>query len=191
MRGLPRRVGWVCTAAAMLAGSGACRGSADRGDAGASGAATGAAPARPADQPRDSGVGASADLRTLVDSLRRLPGRFEAGRNAFDLRFVGQTGVFAALAKHGDSAVRALADCLDDVRPAAATLRGRPVVTGVMCDEALTSVATYEAADRAGDSDANWPGYVRPDATPEALRAAKRAWSDVVRRRAYVLSSSM
>lgn len=126
-------------------------------------------------------------LGGLVDSLRRLHGSFQVRGAPPDYQFVGQTSVFQRFSEHGDSAVIALVDCLDRTDPSATTLGGRPVSLGIMCSEALSRVALYEATDSQGDLDADWPGYVNATASQSALVAAKHAWSPVLKRHMYQL----
>src|SRR3546814_15058636 len=65
-----------------------------------------------------------------------------------------------------------LVACIDDPRPARATLDGAPVTLGVVCYQALRLVAYVEAT--------GWPGHIGPLASPAARRAAKRAWQAVL-----------
>jgi hypothetical protein len=126
---------------------------------------------------------ASADtLSVLVDSLTRLEGEFVATQVG-TYEFSGDRSVLLAFTTYGDSAVAKLVDCIDRPDLAAARFRGSPVRVGFMCLTALehTIYSTkHEDAD-----DPEWPGLVEPGADPAALRAAKKAWQEVVATKAY------
>ncbi|HEX7041204.1 MAG TPA: hypothetical protein VF202_13890 [Trueperaceae bacterium] len=126
-------------------------------------------------------------LGKLIEKLGQLPGSFERTGRSGAYAFTGDRNVIHAIVLFEDAAVPRLVDCLDNTEPAAATLNGEPVPVGVMCYEALRFTASYEATDEQGDLDPTWPGYIGPDATAEDLRAAKGAWEEVVRRKAYVI----
>lgn len=128
----------------------------------------------------------SDSLAALIGTLKHVPGRFEQGVNGV-MVFKGDRNIFRAIREFEDNAVVRLVACLDDTMQAAATSNGRNVLTGVMCDQALKATAYYEAVDERGDADPTWPGYISPDATATQLRAAKKAWEVVVRKRAYVI----
>jgi hypothetical protein len=126
-------------------------------------------------------------LGALIQRLRVLPGSFEARAVSEVVRFRGETTLLVAIADFGHEAVKRLVDCLDDAEPARATFRGDAVPVGAMCYEALRMTAYHEATDERGDVVTGWPGYIRSP-TLDQLRAAKAAWQDVLRRRAYTLS---
>src|SRR3546814_19245300 len=65
-----------------------------------------------------------------------------------------------------------LVACIDDPRPARATLDGAPVTLGVVCYQALRLVAYVEAP--------GWPGHLAPLASPAHRSPAKPAWQAVL-----------
>jgi hypothetical protein len=117
----------------------------------------------------------------LIDSLGRVSGQFEQEQSG-QWGFASGVALFEAIGTFGDSAVSRLVACIDDLTPAAALLRNRPVARGVMCYQALRHVAYAEPE---GSDTGEWPGVVSPTATANQLRAAKRAWTDIVRARSY------
>jgi len=91
----------------------------------------------------------------------------------------------------GDSAVVRLVDCMDDDRPAAATVERDTIARGAMCYAALTHIAYYEAfAHRPDDEHMMdpWRGDMSLGASPSVRRKAQAAWRAVVRLKAYHLS---
>jgi hypothetical protein len=84
-----------------------------------------------------------------------------------------------------DQIVRDLVNCLDDRRPAQATLKGERVSVGIVCYEALTQIVYYEPPARNGDIASTWSGHIEPTATGDQLAEAKRAWNDVIDKKAY------
>ena len=80
----------------------------------------------------------------------------------------------------------ALVDCLDDLSPSASRLDGKKVAVGIICYEALTLLTYYEATAPGGDIARDWPGHISPTATGGELRAAKEAWSQVLKEDRYV-----
>jgi len=84
-----------------------------------------------------------------------------------------------------DQIVRDLVDCLDDATPSATTLKGDRVPVGVVCYEALSQIVYYEPTEPNGDIARWWPGHVEPTATLSQLQEAKRAWADVLKKKAY------
>lgn len=130
-------------------------------------------------------VADSLRLEALVDSLPLLRGEFT---NPLPGRwdFSGDRRYLIAFERFGDSAVVTLTQCLDRADSAAATFQGRRVLAGFMCYAALTRVAYYEW-DQEPEQPALWLGIVPADATPRQLRAAKEAWTEVVRTKRYVL----
>jgi hypothetical protein len=133
---------------------------------------------------REPGVGAppapAMQLSSLVDSLRRLPGKFTQSPARVWL-FSGDDAVFNTLFDRGDSAVIALVDCIDRTDLAMATLAGKRVAFGVMCATALQRIASATEYEDAGD----WAGVILPTATPLELKEAKKAWQKVVAKRTY------
>lgn len=125
----------------------------------------------------------SVTLSALLDSLRRVPGEFSLSPASM-WRFSGDPSVFVALFDYGDSAVARLVDCMDRSDPVIATLNGKPVVLGIMCATALQRIASASEHEDASDK---WTGVIEPSATPVQLKAAKKAWQEVVARKAYRL----
>lgn len=125
-----------------------------------------AAPAAAADAP-------------LEDALQRFEGsfRWDAARGEHD--FSDRPGLAALLGAAPEQRLPELAACIDDPRPARATLDGKAVSLGVMCYQALRLLAYVEQPD--------WPGHIGPLATPAERRAARAAWQAVLEEGAYVL----
>ena len=119
----------------------------------------------------------------LIDSLSRLEGRYALV--GAQQQFEGNQALFMAIGEHGDSAVAALVGCLDDSRASRVTNDSGRVLVGALCGMALQRMAY---ATEHEDSDTPWPGVVTPDMDASRLRAAKTAWQDVQKRRAYRLS---
>lgn len=77
--------------------------------------------------------------------------------------------------------------CMDDERNSKVKYRGKAVPLGMLCYEALTFTVYYEPTDARGDVAKHWPGYLKSgDISLAGLRAAKRAWEEVARKKAYV-----
>lgn len=93
--------------------------------------------------------------------------------------------VFRGLVAFGDSAIGPLVDCIGDAHPTNTTIAGQPVLTGVLCAEALGRIIYHEETDSSGDIDPNWPGYVSPRANATDLQRAQRAWRTVVQSGAF------
>ena len=154
-------------------------------------------PKRPSEQPSSSEEARpsspapridsrAVSLTVLIDSLTRIKGEFtswEQGR----WEFTGDASVRRAFDAYGDSAVVRLVECLDRIEPAQATVRGRRVPMGVMCYWTLRRLAYYEWYDDPEYRE-GWPGEIPPTASPEELRAAREAWSAVVREKRHVLT---
>src|SRR5262249_53719515 len=100
-------------------------------------------------------------------------------------RFSDKAALERLVGTADDQTVRDLVDCLDDANPSATTLKGTHVPVGVICYEALTQIAYYEPTDPNGDVARQWSGHVQPTATLTELPAAKRAWTEVVKKKAY------
>jgi hypothetical protein len=148
-------------------------------------------PAPSAPQPADhlpvSVPRSVAELDTLVGGLATFPGELAA-----DWDFVGDHRTFAALMELSDSnpaladtAVARLVDCMGRMEPSAMTFEGRTVPVGIVCHRALKWVAYHEETGPDGGLVGTWAGDVPVNASPEALRAAQRAWRVVVRQRTY------
>jgi hypothetical protein len=117
----------------------------------------------------------------LIDSLMRVEGTFNL-RPDQTWTFTGNRDVTMALIKREDSAIPSLVECLSRFDSAAARVNSRHVLAGALCGEVLMRAAiVLEHEDGSGD----WEGVVEPDAQPSDLRAAARAWRDVLARRAY------
>ena len=130
----------------------------------------------------------SDSLRAAVQSLRILDGSFVQETDS-SWTFKPDSPLFAEIARYGDTAISELVTCMDDIRPTAATVDGRPVPTGVMCYETLRRFVYYEHWDPAIEGySPDWAGYLTPAAGPTELQAAKRAWLIVVREKAYRFS---
>jgi hypothetical protein len=57
----------------------------------------------------------------------------------------------------------------------------------MVCYEALTQLVYYEPTAPSGDVALEWEGYVAPSASAQDLRAAKKAWMQMVEQDAYIL----
>ena len=121
-------------------------------------------------------------LALLVDSLAKIPGEFESNPvGTFSFR--GDETLFNAFYQYADSAVVALVECLGNSSPARATYEGRPVPIGYMCYSALIRMAYPTAFE---DSPGDWPGVLlNPAPSADELRAAQRAWEEVIAQDAY------
>lgn len=135
-------------------------------------------------------VAAHADsLERMVARLATLPGEF-VRRDHRTWVFSDGGGPLHGPAAFGHAAVARLVACLDDARPAAATVDGRPVLVGAMCGHALRWMAyprELEAESGWADRPERSPFEVEPTASPDELRAAKAAWSRAVRNGTYSL----
>jgi hypothetical protein len=78
-----------------------------------------------------------------------------------------------------------LIECLDNPTLSQSTLNGKPVVTGIVCYEALTQLASHEPTDAHGDVAKSWLGEVSPKASLAELKAAKEAWQQVQKEKTY------
>jgi hypothetical protein len=119
-------------------------------------------------------------------------GSFELVQNLGLPRYIYRGDSFWELLKRysdDDEAVRDLApslvDCMDDISSSESTLGGVRLPRGLICYWFMIHLIYYEHGNEKGDIDFNWPGFILPDATPEQLRSAKRAWEKVVRERSY------
>ncbi len=138
----------------------------------------------------DSGVAERPEARqdtiaALIERLRSTPGRFVLVLANRQYELEGKDSLLPPFAAFGDSAVVRLVACLDRDDPTRVTVEGRPVLLGALCHLALTYVAYAEPE---GSESGDWPGDVFPTASAEQLRAAKAAWEQVVRTRAYRLN---
>lgn len=118
--------------------------------------------------------------RAIEEALLAAEGRFIWEDARQDYIFSDRSGLFELLSPMPESDLPILVACIDDPRPARATLDGAPVTLGVVCYQALRLVAYVEAT--------GWPGHIGPLASPAARSAAKRAWQAVLAEGRYVLS---
>lgn len=79
-----------------------------------------------------------------------------------------------------------LVACIDDESPTQTRLNGKPVMLGILCYQALTQIVYYEPTEPGGDISKSWPGHISPIATVNELRAAKRAWQQVLENKAFI-----
>lgn len=121
----------------------------------------------------------TAGATSLEESLRAFEGRFDWDAARQDYIFSDRPGLAALIEPVAEGSLAALVDCIDDPRPAAATLDGKPVTLGALCYQALRQSAYVEAD--------NWPGHIGPLADPAARKAAKQAWQQALSERRYVL----
>lgn len=121
-------------------------------------------------------------LDTLLDSLRRVPASFTEDKFYNLWEFHGDTAIFSAIATYGDSGLARLVEALDDTTPSRATANGRPVPAGVMYNQALKRMAYYEWDCGSDPAQLLCAGFIRPNATNQQLRAAKRAWREAFAR---------
>jgi hypothetical protein len=83
-------------------------------------------------------------------------------------------------------AVNVFVNCLDDLTLTNSTLRGKRLVMGVICHEALSQTVYYESTAQEGDIAKKWSGHILPTATPDELKEAKRAWKKVLDSKSYI-----
>ena len=118
-------------------------------------------------------------------TLSRVSASYEWSAASKRYRFSDKATLERLVGSAGDQIVRDLVDCLDDTTPSATTLKGGLVPVGVVCYEALTQIVYYEPTEPSGDIAKRWPGHIEPTATPIQLQEAKRAWTEVLRKKAY------
>ena len=80
-----------------------------------------------------------------------------------------------------------LVNCIDNPSSSNSTLNGKHTPLGVVCYQALSQTAYYEATDSTGDIKSRWSGHVLPTANANELREAKRAWLEVINSNSYIL----
>ena len=135
--------------------------------------------------PEVQAVGPNLQLDSLVSALKRMAGKLTTdGKDSWVLQ--GSAKLLAALAAHRDSAVVSLVACLGDEAPSRTTAALEPVPVGVLCYAALRRIAYYEWQVEPEFKN-GWPGDLRPTASIEQLRAARIAWTKVVRQKRYSL----
>ena len=127
------------------------------------------------------------ELDAWVDSLATIDGQVDHGWS-----FQGDSTALQAIATTTDSAptladtaVVHLVNCLGREDLARVTLDGHTVPIGIVCYLALQRFVYHEETAPDGGLTPDWVGNLEPDATPEQLRAAQRAWRTVVRERTY------
>lgn len=118
-------------------------------------------------------------------TLSRVSASYEWSNEAKRYRFSDKAALERLVGTADDQMVRDLVDCLDDATPSATTLKGNRVPVGLVCYEALTQIVYYEPTEPSGDIAKQWPGHIEPTATLTQLQAAKRAWTEVVKKKAY------
>ena len=133
------------------------------------------------DQPEAEPLASTQSLGDLLGRLRNIEGQFTISQTAM-WSLEGHDDVFAAFYDHGDTAVRALVECLDDPSASRVTLLAAPVPFGVLCGLALQRTA-YPTEHE--DGDGSWDGAVHPSSTVEQLVRAKEAWLEVLRTGRY------
>jgi hypothetical protein len=126
----------------------------------------------------------------MADSLERVIARIPGAEVEFweaggRWSFTDTPHLRSAFTRFDHLAVRRLIDCADDPRPSATRLYGeRPVPVGALCLGYLDWLTYREMGER---EDGPWAGEPNPHATPEQLKAARAAWEEVYRTRAYRL----
>jgi len=120
----------------------------------------------------------AATAGSLEDSLMAFEGRFTWNTARGEHVFSDLPALGALLDPAGEEQLRVLVACIDDPRPARATLDGQPVSLGVMCYRALRLIAYVELPQ--------WPGHIGPLATPAQRKAAREAWQEALRRGTYI-----
>jgi hypothetical protein len=121
----------------------------------------------------------------LRGSLAEIGGAYQWNAELKTHVFSDKPAIATVIGEGSDQTIAELVECLDDTAPARTVLEGRPVPVGVLCHEALGQIVYYEPTDPNGDVARSWPGHIEPSATPAELQGAKRAWQDVVGRKAY------
>jgi hypothetical protein len=99
-----------------------------------------------------------------------------SGKLAFDsiIRQYDQKTIIDTLIKY-----------MDDTAASKSVYQGKPVMTGVLCYEALSILIYYEPLDNNGDIALSWEGFVKPGSTTSELKAAKVAWEKVRKEKTY------
>lgn len=115
----------------------------------------------------------------LEDALQHFEGSFRWSPDRNEHVFSDRPGLATLLEPSPEEKLPDLVACIDDPRPARATLDGKAVSLGVVCYQALRLLAYVEKPD--------WPGHIGPQATPAERRAAREAWQAVLKEGAYAL----
>ncbi len=130
----------------------------------------------------------------LVEALRVFEGRFDWRSDLGWYVFNEMENLRKLVESHNpnfeshdpDPVWNTLVGCIDDLRPARATLDGKKtVVVGVVCYQAFRLFVTHEETDATGDIAQTWAGHIEPTATPSELSAAKKAWLQVLKDKTY------
>jgi hypothetical protein len=130
-------------------------------------------------------VHASQDT-ALITSLKELRGEYERMANVEGYVFNKKSELETIVSSKGiDQTIQVLAACLDNVTPSNVTLGGKQLPLGILCYEGLTLLIYYEPTTSSGDVALKWPGHISPTADPNQMRAAKKAWTKVVKERSF------
>ena len=122
----------------------------------------------------------------LEQSLTALKGQYVWNAESKAYRYTAKPQIEAILTPlPKDETVSGLVGCLDSLAPSESLLSGKRVPLGVICYEALTQTVYHEPHDARGDIAKTWPGHISPTASADELRAAKKAWTEVLRARSY------
>jgi hypothetical protein len=130
-------------------------------------------------------IAAKNETPTIQSELTRLGGSYEWNNDVKGYVFTDKSAIEKIVGTVTDQTILDLVNCLDNAGLSQTTLLGQPVVVGVLCNEALGQIVYYEPTTESGDLAAHWPGHVEPTATVDQLKAAKRAWTEVVGKRAH------
>jgi hypothetical protein len=133
-----------------------------------------------------AGCEARSQAPSLKESLAGVAGVYTAAATGYDYSAREELERILSTAEPR-AIVPVLVDCLDNSAPSRSTLDGRPVSVGMVCYEALTQLVYYEPTAPSGDVALEWEGYVAPSASAQDLRAAKKAWMQMVEQDAYIL----
>jgi hypothetical protein len=128
----------------------------------------------------------SDSLPLLIEQLRSIEGVFRISAGGV-WEFSGDRQLFEQIRLFRDAAVEQLVRCLERSEETRTLAQESFVPLGVLCYEVLTDIAYHEAVDSTGGIDGEWPGYILPTASLIEIRAARRAWADVVQNRSYIL----
>lgn len=129
----------------------------------------------------DSGHGGgdlAADLGSLEGTFRW---DSELRRYVFD----NPEGIENIVPNASRATIYALANCMDRPERSRVMLNSKPVSMGFLCYTALTTLIYYEPTTRNGDLAGKWAGYPPPSASLSELKAAKKVWLRVIKRREY------
>jgi hypothetical protein len=139
----------------------------------------------PASDQTNEAVVAENQTSSLQLGLARLGGSYEWNDDVKAYVFTDKAAIEKLVGSATDQTIRDLVTCVDDTSASQTLLKGKPLVVGVVCYEALSQIVYYEPTTEDGDIASRWPGHVEPTATADELKAAKRAWTEVVDKKAY------